>query len=504
MLKNKSFFVASMIAGLMAVSGCEAPDQEIFDEVPNDVALSTTNPKALQAFAVGAYKPLVGTWGAHNSLWSLQEVASDEMVIAQKGADWEDGKQWIRVHRHQYLPSEQSVGNGWSYCYSSIATVNNLLKNFGSNEILRSELEVLRALIYLWLIDAYGNVPIVLETDTDPTPPTKTRQEVYTFIENSVLDNLDNLVEAKTYATVNYYVAQVILAKLYLNAEIYKGSPEWQKAADACDEVIQSGVYSLESNFMVNFTSNNSASKENIFVINYDQNNGQGFNLPQMTLHYSSQATYNLAEQPWNGYATLEEFYNSFDPADERIASFITGPQFSSTGQRLQDLSFEAADPDGADLTYTPFISGIEPAPGSPSGSLRQEGARIGKWEFPLGSGSNLSNDFPIFRYGDVLLMRAEALWRLNSASTEALDLVNEVRNRSNQIDLMTLTADDLLAERGREMFAEGYRRSDLIRFGKYNGAWWEKPASDPTKNIFPIPQSQIQANPDLEQNDGY
>ncbi|MBL7858259.1 MAG: RagB/SusD family nutrient uptake outer membrane protein [Cyclobacteriaceae bacterium] len=483
----------------MAVTGCEAPDQEIFDEIPNDVALSTTDPTALQAFAVGAYKPLVGTWGAHNSLWSMHEVASDEMAITHKGADWEDGGQWIRTHQHNYLPSEQSIGNGWGYCYSAIGTINNLLKNFGSSELLRSELEVLRAMVYLWLIDAYGNVPIILETDTDPTPPTKTRQEIYAFIESSVLDNIDNLNQTKTYATVNYYVAQAILAKLYLNAGVYKGTPEWQKAADACKAIIDGGLYSLEPNFLDNFKTENAGSKENIFVINYDKNNGVGFNMPQMTLHYSSQATFNLQQQPWNGYASLEEFYNSFDPADKRIGSFLAGPQFSSTGVRLTDLSFEPTDPDGAPLTYTPEINQLFP------NSLRQAGVRIGKFEFQLGTSPDLSNDFPIFRYGDILLMRAEALWRLNASSTEALDLVNQVRARSWAGNpLATLTADALLAERGREMFAEGYRRSDLIRFGKYNDAWWEKPVSAASKNLFPIPQGQIQVNPDLVQNPGY
>jgi hypothetical protein len=136
--------------------------------------------------------------------------------------------------------------------------------------------------------------------------------------------------------------------------------------------------------------------------------------------------------------------------------------------------------------------------------SLRQAGARVGKFEFALGATPDLSNDFPIYRYSDVLLMRAEALWRISAASAEALTLVNQVRARAGVNALASLTADALLAERGREMFAEGFRRSDLIRFGKYNQAWWEKPVSAATKNIFPIPQPQILVNPSLVQNPGY
>jgi hypothetical protein len=500
----KKIFVSALTAALFLVSGCEAPDQEIFDEIPRASALATTDPTALAAFAAAAYKPLVGTWGAHNSLWSMHEISSDEMVIAIKGGDWTDGNQWTRMHEHGYLPTEESIGNAWAYCFSAVGTINNTLKSFGGSPILRAELETLRALVYLWLIDAYGNVPIIIETSTDPTPATKTRAEVYAFIESSVLSSLANLPKTKTYSTVNWYVGQAILAKLYLNAAVYTGTPQWQKAADASKAIIDGGLYSLESNYFDNFKSDNAGSKENIFVINYDKVAGEGFNLPQMTLHYSSQATFNLAEQPWNGYATLEDFYNSYDNADTRKKSLLAGPQFSSTGVRLKDSSFEPQDPDGEDLTFTPFISALKPKAGNTFGSLRQQGARVGKFEFPIGSTRHLSNDFPILRYGDVLLMRAEALWRLSSGSAEALSLVNQIRSRAGVPALGALTADDLLAERGREMFAEGYRRSDLIRFGKYNNAWWEKPTSEASKNIFPIPQGQILVNTKLVQNPGY
>ncbi|MBX2945450.1 MAG: RagB/SusD family nutrient uptake outer membrane protein [Cyclobacteriaceae bacterium] len=494
-LNLKVAFVALV---LVAVVGCEAPDQNVFSAIPESVQRTTTDPIALAAVAQSAYVPLIGTWGGHNSLWSLHEISSDEMVIAQKGADWEDGGQWIRVHRHQYLPTEESIGNGWAYCYSSIATINNLLKTLGTNPLLRSEFEALRAMVYLWLLDAYGNVPIITETTTDTTPDTKTRQEVFNFVETSILTNLDNLRKARTYGTMNWYVAQCVLAKLYLNAGIYTGTPRWADAAAAAQEVISSGVYSLETNFFRNFQANNAGSVENIFILNYDEVNAGGFNLAQMTGHYLTQETFNLQQQPWNGYASLEEFYNSFSDGDARKGSFLVGPQFSAVGVRLIDGSAEPTDPDGPPLTFTPEINMLAP------NSFRQAGARVGKFEFQTGAAPNLSNDFPIFRYADVLLMRAEALWRQTPGSAEALSLVNQVRARAGVAPLAALTADDLLAERGREMFAEGYRRSDLIRFGKYNAAWWEKPVSDPSKNIFPIPQNQILVNTGLVQNPGY
>ena len=480
----------------MAVStSCIEPDQEVFDNIPRDVVLTSTDPDVLGALAKSAYSPIRGTWGAHNSLWSMHEVASDEMAITQKGPDWEDGGQWIRMHRHQYTPNEESINNAWGYCYGAIGQVNTLLRQFGESEGLSAELRTLRALVYLWLIDAYGNVPIILETDDNPAPPTNSRQEVFSFIESEVTASLPFLAQERTYTRVNYYVGQMILAKLYLNAQVYVGTARWQDAADALEEVI-AGPYSLEADFFANFVTDNAGSSENIFVINYDSDNAQGFNLAQMTLHYLSQNTYNLQEQPWNGYSSLEEFYNSFDEDDDRINSFIEGPQFSSSGERLLDISAEPGDPDGQPLTFTPEINELAP------GAFRQAGVRVGKWEFAPGSPSRLSNDYPIFRLSDALLMYAEALWRLGSG--DPVSYVNQVRARAGIDPVASIDADFLLAERGRELFAEGWRRSDLIRFGKYNDPWWEKAASPATVNIFPIPEQQLQRNLNLVQNPGY
>jgi hypothetical protein len=488
-----------ILPALIVMNACEDPQQEVFDAIREETIANSTSDELIRVLTAGAYTPLIGNWGGHNSLYALHEVSSDEMVITQKGADWEDGGQWIRVHRQAYLPTEQSVNNGWGYCYSAIASTNILLLQYPDLENLQAELKVLRALNYLWLLDAYGNVPIITESDTDPAPPSDTRQDVFDFVEQSILDNMDKLPKEATYASMNYYVAQAMLAKLYINSEVYTGTPQWQKVVDAVDEIEESGLYSLEANYFSAFSTNNRNSSENIFVIPYDANNATGFNMPQMTLHYESQKTFDLQQQPWNGYSTLEEFYNMYEANDARINSFLVGPQFSLSGERLIDLSAEPTDPDGPPLTFTPEINMLAP------NAFRQAGARVGKFEFQIGAGPDLSNDFPIFRLGDMLLLKAEALWRMNPGSTEALDIVNmQIRDRVGADPLPSLTADNLLAERGKEMFAEGYRRQDLIRFGKFTDPWWEKPATAATKTIFPIPQAQIDVNNNLTQNPGY
>ncbi len=499
---KKYFYKKLILIGVLLVfivPSCTDLDEEIFSNLTEEEFFNSLSPDAIDASKASAYTTIVGNWGGHNSLWSLNEVSSDEMAITQKGPDWEDGQQWIRVHRHEYNESEQSVNNGWNYCFGAVSTVNRLIGQFEGNDIIVDELRAVRAMVYYWLIDNYGNVPIVDETVTSPTPETKSRAEVFAFIEDEMNAVLPNLSQDRTYATMNYWVAKAVLAKLYLNAEVYIGTARWADAAAACAEIIDSGLYSLESDFFDNFSTANEGSSENIFVIPYDEVNAGGFNLGQMTLHYASQATFDLKQQPWNGYSSLQEFYNSFDADDARIGSFLEGPQFASDGTtRLMDASAEAGDPDGEPLTFTPEINELFP------GALRQAGVRVGKWQYANGADGSLSNDFAIFRLADIMLMRAEALWRQNPGDAMALDLVNEIRTRAGVDEFASLTADNLLAERGREMFAESYRRQDLIRFGKFNDAWWEKPASNVQKNIFPIPKPQIDVNPSLQQNPGY
>jgi hypothetical protein len=321
---------------------------------------------------------------------------------------------------------------------------------------------------------------------------------VFAFVESELNDVLPSLSdEIGNRSTMTQWAAQAALSRLYLNAEIYIGTPRYADAIAAADEVINSGLYSLEPDFFATFDATNDASVEHIFSIPYDPVLAQGFNLPQMTLHYSSQQTFDLQEQPWNGYASLEEFYNTFSEDDDRINSFLVGPQFSSTGERLIDASAEDNDPDGPPLTFTPEINELAP------NSLRQAGARVGKWEFASGSGQHLANNWALFRYAEVLMNKAEAEFRLGNTG-DALDLVNQVRTRANAPALTALTEETLYDERGREFFAEGLRRSDMIRFGTFNEAWWEKPASDPTKNLFPIPRQRRDVNPNLVQNPGY
>ncbi|MDP5139905.1 MAG: RagB/SusD family nutrient uptake outer membrane protein, partial [Spirosomaceae bacterium] len=149
---------------------------------------------------------------------------------------------------------------------------------------------------------------------------------------------ITNLPAGKVYSRMNQDAARMLLAKVYLNAGVYKGSPEWQKAYDTINLVINSSNnYSLSATTLANFTATNEGSPESIFNIPFDKTLAGGLNFHMRTLHYANQQTYGLGNAPWNGFCTLADFYNSFDKDDARSAMWLVGQQFSASGAPLKD-----------------------------------------------------------------------------------------------------------------------------------------------------------------------
>jgi hypothetical protein len=465
----------------------------------------------------------------HGGYFTLQEVTSDEMVIGVKGNDWASGGAITSLHQHTYTPDHPFVNGTFSQTYGAIVTLNDFL---GNNEIIPEEMAQargLRAYFYWRLLDLYGRVKIV--TEIEPDPPQATRVEVFNFVEKELLDILgisevresmdfsnSPLADGGSAYILNRYGALGILAKLYLNAEVYTGMPMYEQAAWIAAAIINSGHYQLcDEGCRVNnlgrrvavesdpeylegyaavFAPNNEGNPEHIFAIMYDELTGPGMNFSQMNLHYASQRTWHLDQQPWNGYATLEEFYNSYEDQDTRKkANFLAGPQFDYGGSALLDYNY---DDDYIQLNYTPQINELYP------NYLRQAGVRPAKFSYKLFGKADMDNDFPLVRLGEIYLIRAEAIARQTGNWSDAESDVNILRARAGVIEYDgDLTEDEFLAERGREMFQEAVRRTDLIRFGRYNDPWWEKQPSEPYRNVFPIPRG-IFLGPDWTQNPGY
>jgi len=494
---------------------CTKLDEPVYSELTGDKFFQNPD-NLIYAFGV-AYTNLYQLVGHKYGMVGM-DCGTDMCVVPQRGGDWFDGGEWIRWHRLTFTSSEAYVARWWNILYYGINTTNRLIYQFENLKDVDTkpaiaELRALRALYYYWLVDLYGNVPIIDKFDVpaDYKPANNTRQEVYDFIESelkSVMGDLSKQTGLPMYGRINYYTAQMILAKLYLNAEVYTGTPEWDKALAAVDTIINSGKYSLSSDFFDNFKEDASGSPEILLGVPFDQVNAPGFEIHLFTLHYNLQEKYKIKTGTWNGICFQESFFNLFNSDDERLNGLLHGFQYNDDGTPINDPSYEKfdphnptkpRDPDGPHLNLTPHINMLEP------NCLRQAGARVAKFPFIAGSDRYTSNDFPIFRYADVLLMKAELLLRTGGDQAQALSLVNQVRARSHADPLSTINLDTILNERARELYAEGWRRSDMIRFGKYLEARWEKPnVSDTHVELWPIPESQILANPNLKQNPGY
>lgn len=532
---NIKFLKYFMISGLaLAMFGCTDLEEDLVGDITESIVVPgipdpTGGENGGPLTALYAELRNAGT-ANHGGYYSVQEIPTDEMVIAAKGGDWFDGGILIDLHQHTYNSTHPFINGTWNQTYNAISTANNNLSSGTLDVVETAQARAVRAYFYWRLLDLYGRVKIV--TELDPTPPQATRQEVFEFVESELLaalgisavtDNMDlessPLPDGGSAYSMNRYGAMGILAKLYLNAEVYTGTARWAEAEDAAAFIIDSGVYQLcgEGCIVTNlgarpnvesdpkdlegyaavFAANNQGNPEHIFSVRYDEATGAGMNFSQMNLHYSSQFTWNFNEQPWNGYATLEEFYNSYEDGDARKANnFIVGPQLDFGGSALLDY---AADDEDIQLNYTPKINELAP------NSQREAGARPAKFSYKQFGRPDMDNDLPIVRLGDVYLMRGEARARQSGNWSDAEADVNVLRARAG-VSTYTgnLTGEEFLAERGREMFQEISRRTDLIRFGAYNGTWWEKPVSEPFRNVFPIPQEQINAAGDLTQNPGY
>lgn len=459
----------------------------------------------------------------------LQSLTSDEMMVGQKGGDWFDGGIWINLHRHTWDSSLNRINDAWTDAYAGIGECNTALEgSLSANET--AQVRALRAYFYWRLMDLYGRVKIITSSGADA--PQTDRQAVFDFVETELLAALgvpaitasmdlsgsDLNTDIDNYR-INQYAALGIIAKLYLNAEVYTGTPRWQEADWAATYIVDNSPYQLCSTgcsvpnlanrpdvpsdpetlegYAAVFASNNENNPEIIWAIEYDETSGGGMNFAQMTLHGPSQLTWGLDSQPWNGFAVLEEFYNSYENGDLRKeANFLVGPQTDFSGNPL--LDFAADDPD-LEVNYTPSTNELEP------NSLRQGGVRMKKFSFKLFQRGDMDNDYPIVRLGDVHLLRAEARARAASDWSLALPDVNALRVRAGVAPLGSIDADGFYDERGREMFQESSRRNDMIRFGKFQDSWQFKTNDEAHRNLFPIPQAQIDASGGtLTQNPGY
>ena len=534
-------YTSLLLAGTTVLFfSCTKLDQNVYSVVPNQNFWKT--PEQIAAGIAPAYASLVNI--PDGNYHDLAEIPGDDMIVPARGADWLADGQWIQLWQHTWTATTAQVQDCWGELYGGIGQINFILSVVNNLDPappdinnINAELKTLRALYYYWAMDLYGNIPLVTSFETDASKLTNTpRKDVYNFIDSELNNNLPFLttdVSLATYGRVNRYTAFCTLAKLYLNAQVYTGTPQWAKAAQMCDSVILSGKYNLEANYFDNFSVNNQASKENIFVVPFDNVNIGGNNWQMETLHYDNDKNYGVPGGAWNGYCTNAEFYSLYDTSsvytvkgqntyrtynDERAGQFIIGQQYKEqvtyppninmlshsddAGLKIQDAQTNL------DLSFYADFDQIS----SPEGKFRLAGLRNIKYFPQTGVSTSQANDMVIYRLADVYLMRAEASLRAGTASATDLEYVNALRERAYSGDdshdwkMSDLTLTNMYDERGRELAWENFRRQDAIRFGTFGDARKPQKAKDADDHwqIFPIPENQHTANNNLKQNPGY
>lgn len=472
---------------LIFIMSCTNLDEEVKDQVERDkFGVSQGQLNTL----IG---PLYGGLGDYWNRFELLNCVTDEELAPTRGGDWGE-PEWKFMEEHTWPTNFYAFDNLWSWIYSNIAKINEKITNpgFASPEV-QAELRTLRAFYHYLALDNFGNVIIATTIGSDKSGQ-RTRKEVYDFVEKELLESLPNLstdVRSK-YGRMSKYVAHMILAKLYLNAQVYTGQPQWEKAIEQCNAIIDSQKFTISSDFLSTFSVNNEDAPEIILSTPYDKSKRTGFYAQIAGLHYLHQFTYDLGSAPWNGYCTTAEFYDSFETGDQRRAMWLTGQIYSSSGEALKD--------DGVPAILTKEIPAFKMDAGP---KARLAGYRSVKYQVEKGATFDMSNDFVIYRISDVYLMRGEANFRLGKTPAALAD-INAVRTRRGVAAFTTLTDAIILAERGREMAWELHRRQDLIRFDKFTAAWTFKPVSQKYRELYPIPMNQIALNPLLKQNSGY
>lgn len=429
-----------------------------------------------------------------------QEIPTDEAVVG-----WNDPG-LPQFNDMTWTPSNDFVMAMYSRIYYQIALTNEFIRNAEG----RSESEIqgyiaearfLRALSYWHALDLYGgNIPFVTENDVvgSEAPGVATAEELFNYIE-SELQAIESELPTpgqNEYGRVDRAAAWMLLAKLYLNAEVYVGQDRYADVITYTEQVISSPAYSINSSYQELFMADNNTADGIIFAINFDGINTTTYGGTTFIVHAAvggdmSAASFGI-DGGWGGHRTTPEFVGKFDQANDRRAMFFT------TNQTL-----EVTD-------LTDFSNGYA----------------ISKWT-NMTSGGNVGSDltfvdtdFPIFRLADAYLMYAEATARGASGgnAATAVSYINELRQRAygdNSGDITTgdLTPEFVLDERARELYWEGHRRTDLIRFGQFTSAdyvWAWKGGTeagtsvDGRYNLYPIPSSDVNSNPNLDQNPDY
>lgn len=457
---------------------------------------------------IGGESDSQGLQGTGRGVYDLNSLTTDEQIMPIRGGDWYDGGYWQNLREHRWETTDRSIRDTWDYlfkvvmlCVHGIEEIDSYtLADADSVELvqLKSELRALKAMYYYYLVDMYGRVPIVTRSDS-PTDSLvlAEREEVFMYAVNELQAAMPFLsVRPSTsptdeyYGRMTYYVAQFVLMKLYLNHAVYVGHevPALYDSVIVCADRFE-GVYMLQPELSDNFALNNEISVENIFVIPREVGIYTArYNYFHRSAHYNHASALGIGGE--NGASatlqTLAVFGYGTEKQDPRFDVYFyydtvhVNGSIVKAGDGVSPLIYQA-DKVLPDLSGSPYE--------------KTAGARLRKYAHDpngLHDATVGSNDIVLFRYADVLLMRAEALVRTGQDGTADINAVRDRVGAPLLTDQPTL--EDVYHERWKELMWEGWHRNDMIRFGYWTGY----------TTLFPIPEHLFTLHLSWLQNVGY
>ena len=561
-MTKKIFILLMFFTGTALLNGCTKLKENILDE---SSVSGLTDRQQAEGIIAPVYAKLEDIF-MHTNYFALQEISTDEAILPFRGGtDWGDNGIYVQLHKHENISSDVNVRNTWNHILiglsRAVTAINSLPTNtYPDAKVFLAEARAMRAYYSLLTLDLYGLV--FVKEQPDETSKILKGEEAIAYIKSELLAVEPNLETTTGPGRITKAAVWGLLARLYLNAAVYRDiyaatftfKPEdMDKVIEYTDKIISSNQYALSPDYFSIFNDNNHTNKELIFAVDQRADLGNGHN--RMGYFSLSGDHFPLTNQPgangtdgpgitpefyrtWvNAYSPIDpaaadpRFYkqNLFVPADSCVpkASFnldrgiLRGQQYGlirvggafvncgTNGLKVGKL-FNTTRPGSTNVP----VNFTEQIDFSIAGSGYSTGYRVSKYEYSKTSvtGRNFGeHDIIILRLADIYLMRAEAKLRKNDAAGALAD-VNIVRTARTATTpakpLPAITLDLLFRERGFELYWEMVRRTDMIRFGKYEGTWTEKSNTDKQKRLFPIPQTAIDGASNLPgylvQNPGY
>jgi hypothetical protein len=505
-MKRNNIIKGFLYLGIASFSiGCTNLDEEILDGVPNaTTAGGTINTSAT---LISAYEGL-RDFNGQGGVYAMDEMSTDAMVGPTRGGDWDDNGAWRQIHTHTWAPDHPEVRNAWNHLLSNAYKCNLIIENGGTPAQV-AQARFLRAWYYYNVIDLFGQAPYrpAGSALTDDPKVWKRAEATEFFI--TELEAIVGALPARTAndaSIANKDAAHFLLAKFYLNKAVFTAAdpagPYTFAAADMTKVVQNVDAISntLASNYWLNFSPNNNTSSEIIF----SSKNNKGGDGGNMQSKWRMSNHYNQTPDGWNGFATVADYYSTFNTSDARrtystpdIIKNFGNPAGFLEGQMFKPGGTEALkDRNGNNLIYTKELTLI-----TSGKSLETAGVRAFKYVPDFDNIGQPDNDLILMRYADALLMKAEAIARGGSGSVGTI--MTQLATRAG-VAAAPATLDGIYAERGRELWWEGWRRNDAIRFGKFLAARGLKPyTSDKKYVLYPIPAEAL-FNSNISQNAGY